>query len=61
MSAAKYPDSKESILEDLAIKIYKDFAKKIKFAKVWGKVVYDGQMVQKDYVLQEGDVAEIHI
>ena len=26
-----------------------------------GKAVYGGQMVQRDYVLQDGDVAEIHI
>lgn len=52
---------KESTLEDLAVKIHKDFKEKLKFAKVWGKAVYDGQMVQRDYVLQDGDIAEIHI
>ena len=64
----KPPDKKvpfimtmESTLEDLAEKIHKDFAKKLKFAKIWGEAVYDGQMVQRDYVLREGDVVEIHI
>jgi ribosome-interacting GTPase 1 len=52
---------KESKLEDLAEKVHKDFKEKLKYARVWGKAVYDGQMVQKDYVLQEGDVAELHI
>jgi len=52
---------KGSPLEELAMKIHKDFTTKIKFAKIWGKDVYDGQMVQKDYVLQDGDVAEIHL
>jgi ribosome-interacting GTPase 1 len=52
---------KDSILEELAAKIHKDFTEKLKFARVWGEMVFDGQMVQKDYVLQEGDVAEIHI
>ena len=52
---------RDSILEDLAAKIHKDFSQKLKFARVWGEMVFDGQMVQKDYVLQEGDVAEIHI
>jgi ribosome-interacting GTPase 1 len=52
---------RESTLEDLAEKIHKDFKEKLKYAKVWGKAVYDGQMVQRDYVLQDGDVAEIHI
>ena len=52
---------KESTLEDLAGKIHKDFVKRLKYARLWGKAVYDGQMVQRDYVLQDGDVAEIHI
>ena len=51
----------QSTLGDLAMKIHKDFTKKLKFAKIWGGAVFDGQMVQKDYVLQDGDVAEIHI
>jgi ribosome-interacting GTPase 1 len=52
---------KASRLEDLAEKVHKDFKEKLKYARVWGRGVYDGQMVQKDYVLQEGDVAELHI
>jgi len=48
-------------LEDLAGKIHKDFVNKLKFAKIWGKAVFDGQMVQKDYLLQDGDVVEIHL
>jgi ribosome-interacting GTPase 1 len=50
-----------SKLEDLAEKIHKDFKEKLKYARLWGKAVYDGQMVQRDYVLQEGDVAEFHM
>jgi ribosome-interacting GTPase 1 len=50
-----------STLEDLAAKIHKDFQQKLKFARIWGKKVYDGQMVQRDYVLQDGDVVEMHI
>jgi ribosome-interacting GTPase 1 len=52
---------RESTLEDLAVKIHKDFQEKLKYARIWGKAVYDGQMVQRDYVLQDGDVAEFHI
>ncbi|MBW1861261.1 MAG: TGS domain-containing protein [Deltaproteobacteria bacterium] len=52
---------KESTLEELAVKIHKDFTNKLKFAKIWGKAVFDGQMVQRDYILQDGDVVEIHI
>ena len=51
----------ESTLEILANKVHKDFSEKMKYAKIWGKAVFDGQMVQRDYVLQEGDIVEMHI
>ncbi|MBE9546846.1 MAG: 50S ribosome-binding GTPase [Proteobacteria bacterium] len=64
----KEPDMKspfviprESTLEELAGKIHKDFVVKLKHAKIWGKSVRDGQMVQKDYIMQDGDVVEMHI
>jgi hypothetical protein len=50
----------ESTLEDLAAKIHKDFVNNLKFARLWGKGVRDGQMVQRDHVLQDGDIIEIH-
>ena len=52
---------RESTLEDLAVKIHKDFQEKLKYARIWGKAVFSGQMVQKDYVLQDGDIAEFHL
>jgi ribosome-interacting GTPase 1 len=52
---------RDSTLEQLTAKIHKDFLDKLRFAKIWGKEVYDGQMVQRDYVLQDGDVVEMHI
>lgn len=52
---------RESTLEDLASKIHKDFVSRLKFAKVWGKAVFDGQMVHRDYVLKDGDIVEIHL
>jgi hypothetical protein len=52
--------AKKSTLEELASKIHKDFMINLKFARVWGESVFDGQMVQKDHVLQDGDVVEIH-
>jgi hypothetical protein len=33
----------------------------MKFARVWGREVHDGQKVHRDYILQDGDVVEIHI
>ena len=52
---------KDSTLEDLASKVHKDFVSKLKFAKIWGKAVFDGQMVQRDHILMDGDVVELHL
>jgi ribosome-interacting GTPase 1 len=53
--------SKGSTLEELAGKIHKDFLTKLKFARVWGKSAHSGQMIQRDHVLQDGDIVELHI
>jgi ribosome-interacting GTPase 1 len=50
-----------STMADFAGKIHRDFVAKMKSARVWGALVYDGQMVQRDYVLQDGDVIELQI
>jgi hypothetical protein len=50
-----------STVEDFAGKVHKDFVVKLKIAKVWGDSVFDGQMVQRDYILRDGDVVELHI
>jgi ribosome-interacting GTPase 1 len=50
-----------STVADFAVKVHLDFATKLKFAKVWGSSVFDGQMVQRDYVLHDGDVVELQI
>jgi uncharacterized protein len=52
---------KDSTLEELAEQIHKDFVSRLRFAKVWGaRSVFDGQMVQRDYILHDGDIVEIH-
>ncbi len=50
-----------STLLDAARAIHKDFARDLKFARVWGEGVFEGQMVQKDFVLKDGHVVEFHI
>ena len=52
---------KGSTIVDFAAKVHQDFAQKLKAAKVWGHAVFDGQMVQRDYVLQDGDIVELQI
>ncbi len=52
---------RQSTLEELAAEIHKDFVTRLKFAKVWGTGVFSGQLVQRDYVLNDGDIVEIHL
>jgi ribosome-interacting GTPase 1 len=46
---------------DAAFAIHKDFAHNLKYARIWGEGKYEGQMVQRDQVLEDGDVIEFHI
>jgi len=48
-------------VEDAAIEIHKDFGKKLKFAKIWGKGKFDGQRVNREYQLSDEDVIEFHM
>ena len=50
-----------STIDDFAAKVHKDFLKNLKSAKVWGSSAFEGQMVQRDYVLHDGDVVELQI
>lgn len=46
---------------DAAERVHKDFARNLKYARIWGSERYSGQMVQRDYVLCDEDVIEYHI
>jgi len=50
-----------STVAGFAGKVHKDFQEKLKWAKIWGSGAYEGQMVNRDYVLHDGDVVELHI
>ena len=52
---------KGSTMEDLAGKVHKDFLIHFKSARIWGSGAYEGQMVGRDHVLQEGDIVELRI
>ena len=47
-------------VQDAAAVIHKDFAERLKYARVWGARTFDGQMVQREYVLEDGDILELH-
>jgi ribosome-interacting GTPase 1 len=46
---------------DLASEIHKEFVANLKYACIWGSSKFDGQRVQKDYVLHDRDIVEYHI
>lgn len=48
-------------LEELAGRIHKDFLHNLKSARVWGSGAFDGQMVTREHVLQDGDIVELKI
>ncbi len=41
---------------EAAREIHKEIAETLKYARVWGKGVFEGQMVPRDHVLSDGDV-----
>ena len=41
--------------------VHRDFADKLKSARIWGTGVYDGQTVTRDHVLHDKDVVELHV
>src|SRR6266849_6075747 len=49
-----------STVMEAAHAIHKHFVAKLKFARLWGKDEYQGQMVGRDHVLEDGDVIELH-
>ncbi len=50
----------QSTLQELADRIHHDLGRSFKFARVWGQDTFEGQRVQRDYLLREGDIVEIH-
>lgn len=44
---------------DLAGKIHKDIRRTFKSARIWSGGKYDGQLVQRDHVLADGDIIEV--
>jgi ribosome-interacting GTPase 1 len=51
---------RNTTVTELADRIHHDLGRTFKFARVWGKDTFQGQRVQRDYLLREGDVVEIH-
>jgi hypothetical protein len=50
-----------STLVEFAGVVHRDFAEKLKSARVWGTGVFDGQTVKRDHILHDKDVVELHV
>ncbi len=50
-----------STVADAALVLHKDFARKLQYAKIWGKGKFEGQRVKNNYILTDEDIIEFHI
>ena len=50
-----------STVEEVAEHVHKDFLEKLKFARLWRANKFNGQRVQRDFVIEDNDVIELHI
>ncbi len=53
---------RKSSIEDFSRKLHKDFVKKFRFARIWGKSAkFPGQKQSLKHILKDEDVCELHI
>lgn len=52
---------KGSTVMDFSRAIHRDFTQKLKYARIWSKAKYQGQKVNRDHILEDEDIIELHI
>ncbi|MFQ6066996.1 MAG: TGS domain-containing protein, partial [bacterium] len=52
---------KGSVVLDAARAIHKDFARSLRYVRLWGSSKFDGQQVDRTHPLEDGDIVEFHI
>ncbi len=57
---APYVLKRSARLVDLAGHVHQDFLAQLKYARLWRDGRFDGQMVNRDHVLEDKDVVELH-
>ena len=50
-----------STVMEMAKAVHKDFSEKLQYARVWNAAGLDGLRVNRDYVLADEDIVELHI
>ena len=48
-------------VHDVASLVHREIADGLKFARMWGKNVYDGQQTGPEHAVEDGDVVELHL
>jgi len=46
---------------DVARLVHREIARDLKFARIWGKNVFDGQQTGPEHPVEDGDVVELHL
>lgn len=55
-----YTLPKGSTVLDFAKAVHRDFVEQLKFARLWSHGKFEGQRIQRNYVLQDKDIIELH-
>jgi len=59
--ASPFALKRGSTVLDMAKAVHKDFSEKLQYARVWNAAGLDGLRVNRDYILADEDVVELHI
>ena len=57
---APYVLPRGAMVRDVAARVHKDIAAHLKFARLWGGTRFDGQRVEREHVVDDQDVIELH-
>ena len=47
-------------VQDLAVKVHRELAEKLRYARAWGEDKYNGQQIPRDCPLRDKDIIELH-
>ena len=50
-----------STVEEVAEHVHKDFLEKLQYARLWRNSKFQGQRVQRDFIMEDGDIIALHI
>jgi len=56
-----YTLKKGSSVMTMAKAVHKDFSQNLKYARIWSKNKYQGQKVNRNHILEDEDIIELHI